>query len=201
MTRVFDNDGKAITVSIVETGPCFVSQIKTAEHDGYDALQIAYGTVKHITKPSTGHLKKLYNENPSAKDKNFRNLKEVHIPKEEIGKFKVGDEIKVDIFNEGDRVDVHAVSKGKGFQGTVKRHHFTTGPKTHGSDNYRQPGSIGATFPQHTIKGRRMSGHMGHENVTVQNLKVREIMPEKNLIFLEGPVPGIKDNLICIEGK
>ena len=201
MTKIFESSGKSRGISIVETLPCYVSEIKTVDKNGYDALQIACKEAKRLSKSEKGHLNKLYKENSSAKDKNFKVLKEIKITKDEVQKYKIGDEIKLDIFKAGEKIAIHAVSKGKGFQGTVKRHHFHTGPKTHGSDNYRQPGSIGATYPQRTIKGRRMSGHMGHENVTVKNLVLCDILPDKNLLLIEGSVPGSRGNLVTIEGK
>ena len=196
MTRIFQKDGKFICVTIIETGPCFVTQLKNKEQDGYEAIQIGYKEKKLLNKPEAGHLSSKKND----KLKNLMHLKEIRIDSSETDKYKIGDEIKSDIFKAKDLIEVSGISKGKGFQGTVKRHHFHTGPKSHGSDNYRQPGSIGATFPQRTIKGRRMSGHMGHECVTIKKLEVVEVMADKNLMLVKGSVPGHKDTLLAIKG-
>jgi len=196
MTRVFGKDGKAMAATVVEAGPCYITQIKNKEKDGYNALQIGYKSVKYLNKPEKGHLEK----NKIDKINFLQNLKECRVKEEEISKYKIGDEIKIDLFKPGDKVNISGVSKGKGFQGTVKRHNFTTGPKTHGSDNYRQPGSIGATYPQRTIKGKRMSGHMGCENVSVKNLEIIDVILEQNLLLIYGAVPGIVNNFITIKG-
>lgn len=186
MTRIFDKDGNTVPVSIMEAGPCVVTQVKSKDKDGYDAVQIGYGSLKHINKPAKGHLKKSQSDS--------RYLKEVKNSQD----LKVGDKITVDIFKSDDIVSISGISKGKGYAGTVKRHHFTTGPKTHGSNNYRQPGSIGATYPQRVIKGRRMSGHLGYDEVSVKNVKVIDINSEKNLLLVKGPVPGAKDRLLVV---
>jgi len=194
MTRIFSKNGKSLPVTVVEVGPCFITQVKKSDINGYNSVQIGFDKAKYTNKPEAGHLRK-------SKKENLSFLKEARIEKTKIDDYNVGDEIKVDIFSVGDIVNTSGVSKGKGFQGTVKRHNFHTGPKSHGSDNYRQPGSIGATYPQRTIKGKRMSGHMGNDNVTVKNLEIVDIIKENNLIVLKGAIPGIKGSIIVIKGK
>jgi large subunit ribosomal protein L3 len=198
MTRIFDKSGKVYAVTAVEAGPCAVTQIKKVTNDGYNAVQIGYDTTKKLNKPQKGHLKAA-TKNNSKLDK-IKFLNEFEINEKDLEDIKIGDEIKADIFKEGDEVEVSGNSKGKGYQGTVKRHNFTTGPKSHGSDNYRQPGSIGATYPQRVIKGRRMSGHMGNERVTIKGLKVIDVIAEKNILLISGAIPGIKGSLISIKG-
>jgi len=174
---------------VVEAGPCVVTQVKTVENDGYEAIQVGFGEAKKLAKPQEGHLK-------SAKAK-AKTLREFPLFDEEK---KVGDKITVDIFNVGDTVAVSGVSKGKGFAGTIKRHNFHRGPKTHGSHNYRAPGSIGAGYPEHVFKGQKLPGQMGAESVTVKNLKVVSLDPEKNLIVLRGAVPGPNRGIVIIKG-
>lgn len=198
MTRIFDKNGKSQPVTMVEAGPCCVTQIKQEEKDGYAAVQIGFGSDKKINKPEKGHLKNALKGN--TKQENIKFLNEIKITKSDSDNLKVGDELKADLFSAGDLIQVIGTSKGKGFQGTVKRHNFTTGPKTHGSDNYRQPGSIGATYPQHTIKGRRMSGHMGHEKSTIKGLKIQQVIPDKNILLISGAIPGVKNGLVIIKG-
>jgi large subunit ribosomal protein L3 len=198
MTRVFTDKGKAEAVTVVEAGPCNVIQLNNEEKNGYNSIQIGYGDKKYLNKPSLGHIKNAKKENDKIKNVSF--LKEVRVNKDEIANLKIGDELKTDMFKPGDTVSVSGVSKGKGFQGTVKRHHFHTGPKSHGSDNYRQPGSIGATFPQRTLKGKRMAGHMGAENITTFGLEIIDIIPEKNIILIKGAVPGAKNSIITVKG-
>jgi large subunit ribosomal protein L3 len=190
MTQVYKGDN-VTPVTLIETGPNFVTQIKTKEKDGYNAIQVGFGTKKekNIKKPQKGHLKKI--------EKNLRWLKEFRIENPEL---KIGDEIKSDIFVPGDKVNVIAISKGKGFQGVVKRHGFHGGPKSHGQkDRHRAPGSIGASWPQHVIKGMKMAGRMGGDKVTVKNLEIIEIDNENNLIALEGAIPGRKGTLVMIK--
>jgi len=189
MTRMFDKAGKSIPVTILNVAENIVTQIKTQEKDGYSAIQIGSGTKRHINKPEQGHLAK-------AKAKSAR-LTEVSTDKN----YRPGDKISLDIFEIGEKVNVTGVSKGKGFMGTVVRHHFKTGPKTHGSNNYRQPGSIGATFPQRVVKGRRMAGHMGADKVTVKNLAIIEISKEKDQLILRGAVPGPNKSGVLIWSK
>ncbi|MDD3096077.1 MAG: 50S ribosomal protein L3 [Candidatus Neomarinimicrobiota bacterium] len=192
MTRIFDERGRNIPVTVIEAGPCYVTQIKTAETDGYTAVQIGFEEVREkvVSKPELGHLK--------AAGKVLRNLKEFRV--ETVDDLKVGDEIHVDIFKKGDIISVTGRSKGKGFQGTVRRHNFNGGPKSHGQkDRLRAPGSIGASSsPSRVMKGMRMAGHMGDETVTVSNIEVVEIRPDKNILLLKGSVPGSRNGIIQI---
>jgi len=190
MTRIFDERGRNIPVTVIEAGPCFVTQIKTDETDGYTAVQVGFDEVREkiITKPELGHLK--------GAGKVLRTLKEFRL--DEVNDLKVGDEINVDIFEKGDIVAVTGKSKGKGFQGTMKRHNFSGGPKSHGQkDRLRAPGSIGAgSSPSRVWKGMKMSGQMGNENVTVRNIEVVEIRPDKNILLVKGSVPGSRNGIL-----
>jgi len=191
MTQIFRDD-KVIPITLIESGPNFVTQVKTKDTDGYSALQIGFGArkEKNIKKPQRGHLKNLGN---------LRWLREFRIDGIEL---KRGDEIKPDIFTVGDKVNVVAISKGKGFQGVVKRHGFHGGPKSHGQkDRHRAPGSIGSSFPEHVMKGKRMAGRMGGDRVTVKNLEVVEVDSENNLIALKGAIPGRRGTLIMIKSE
>lgn len=198
MTRIFEKNGNVCAVTAVEAGPCAIIQIKNKSKEGYNAVQIGFGAAKTVNKPQKGHLDKAAKNNSNLDKIKF--LNEFRVDDSDVESLKIGDELKADMFKEGDKVEITGTSKGKGFQGTVKRHNFTTGPKSHGSDNYRQPGSIGATYPQRTIKGRRMSGHMGNDRITVKGLKVLEVIPEKNILLISGAIPGIKGSLITIKG-
>lgn len=193
MTQLFNEQGLVVPVTIVEAGPCFVSQIKTTETDGYQAVQLAFDEVrlKNVTKPRAGHFEK-------AGIKPARHLREFDFS--DVDSVEVGKEVKVDIFTEGSMVRVVGVSKGKGFQGTVKRHGFHGGPKTHGqSDRLRAPGSIGqSSYPSRVLKGIKMSGRMGNDRQTLKGVQVIKIDTENNLIFLKGPVPGSKNSLVEI---
>ncbi len=194
MTTIFGENGVAIPCTVLEVGPCYVVQVKTKEKDGYEALQLGFEPKKekHTTKPLQGHFKK-------AGAPFLRVLKE--FKGFDITKYKPGDQIRVeDIFAVGDIVKVTGRSKGKGFQGVVKRHGFGGGPKTHGqSDRHRAPGSVGSSsFPSHTFKGQRMAGHMGDEQVTVRNLEVVEVIPDANLLVVKGSVPGAKNSYVKV---
>lgn len=197
MTQIFDNDGEVRPVTLVEAGPATVIQVKTAKHDGYNAVQLGYGSKnpKNIKNPQKGHLLKA--QSSKLKAESLRWLREFRIDKPED--FKSGDIIDAGVFKEGDKVKVSAVSKGKGFQGAVKRHGFSGGPRTHGQKHSeREPGSIGATWPQRVIKGKRMPGRMGAENVSVKNLEILKVEPEKNLLFISGAIPGRRGALVEI---
>lgn len=191
MTQVFDEHGEVIPVTVIEAGPCFVTQIKTPERDGYSALQLGFDETKprRLTKPQLGHLKKL----PP-----LRVLREFRAT--QIDGVQVGDRLTVEVFSPGDVVDVTGVSKGKGFQGGMKRHGFRGGPKTHGqSDRARAPGSIGAgTTPGRVEKGQKMAGRMGGDRVTIQTLEVVRIDPERNLLLVHGSVPGPNGRLVIV---
>ena len=191
MSQIFDEKGKVIPVTILETGPVKIIQIKTKEKDGYAAIQIGFGKKKNISKPLKGHLKNI---------DNFRWLKEFRVNEDKnIEGYKVGDEIKVDVLNEGETVNIRGLSRGKGFQGVVKRHGFHGKDATHGVKHAnRQPGSIGATTPQHVIKGKKMAGRTGGENITVKKVKVIKVEPQKNLLYLKGAIPGKRGTLIEI---
>lgn len=193
MTTIFENDGNAVPCTVIEAGPCFVTQIKNIEKDGYNSVQLGFEEMKekNSVKPLTGKFKKI-------KTPVLRHLKEIRdYP---VGDMKEGDQVKVDIFKEGDTVKVTGVSKGKGFQGVVKRHGFGGGLRTHGqSDRLRAPGSIGgSSYPSRVFKGQRMAGRTGGDNVTVRNLKVVKIFSDSNLILIKGAVPGTKTGMVEI---
>lgn len=190
MTRVFREDGTVVPVTVIQAGPCWVVQVRTPERDGYSAVQLGFDTKKRVNKPMRGHLKGLGN---------LRHLREFKLL-DGAERVTVGQRVDVTLFKPGDLVDVTGTSKGRGFAGVVKRHGFAGGPKTHGqSDRWRAPGSIGAnTDPGRVIKGLRMAGHMGHQRVTVQNLEVIRVDPERNLLFVKGAVPGPRKGLLLI---
>lgn len=193
MTRVFDQEGRAVPVTVIEAGPCPVVQIKTSGREGYDAIQAGFGEKrkKLFTLPVLGHFQK-------AKIEPRRILKEFRT--EGAEEFKVGQELRVEIFSPGERVDVSGVSKGLGFQGGVRRHGFRGGSKTHGqSDRMRAPGSIGASsYPSRVYKGQRMAGRMGGKRVTVRRLEVVQVDQERNLLLLKGAVPGKPNSYLTI---
>jgi large subunit ribosomal protein L3 len=189
MTQMFD-ESRLTPVTVIEAGPCRVVMVKTKERDGYEAVQLAFGEVKNreLSKAQLGHLTK--HDAPAS-----RILKEF----KKDGDVVVGQTIKADIFKKGDWVDVIGVSKGKGFQGVVKRHHYSGGPESHGSMFHRAPGSIGASsFPSRVWKGKTLPGHMGAERVTTQRLKVIESRPEENLLFVRGAVSGAANGLVVV---
>lgn len=188
MTQVFDERGLAHPVTVIECGPNVVTQIKTVEKDGYEALQLGFGLDKRLTKPEQGHRK--------ASGFMSRTLREVKA--DNIADFEIGQVIKADVFAEGDLVDVTGISKGRGFQGGVKRHGFSGGPRTHGqSDRLRAPGSIGSSAtPGRVFKGLRMAGRMGSDRVTVQNLRVLRVDTDRNVLLVTGSVPGAINGLV-----
>lgn len=189
MTQVFD-ETRLTPVTVIEAGPCRVVTIKTKERDGYEAVQLSYGEVKEgkLSKAELGHLKK--QQAPAS-----RVLREF----EKVGDVTVGDSVTVGMFKKGDWVDVVGVSKGKGFQGVVKRHNYAGGPESHGSMFHRHPGSMGASsYPSRVWKGKTLPGHMGAERVTVQRLKVVDSRPEENLLFVRGAIPGATNGLIVV---
>jgi large subunit ribosomal protein L3 len=181
MTQVFQPDGTMVAVSVVQVTPNTVTRLRTPERDGYTAVQLGAGESRRLTKPVAGQLKDL---------PRVRTIREFRL--DDVDGYAVGQQITVgDVFAEGELVDVTGVSKGQGFAGTVKRHHFKRGPKTHGSDNYRKPGSIGpGTTPGRVYKGLRMGGHMGSERVTMKKLRVVRVDADRNLILVKGSVPG-----------
>ena len=194
MTSVFSADGKNVPCTVIEVGPCVVTQVKTVEKDGYDALQLGFEEKKekHTSQPLMGHFK-------AAGVQPQRHLAEF---KGFNGEYKLGDTITVDMFTDNDFVDVVGTSKGKGYQGVVKRHGFGgVGQSTHGQHNrLRAPGSIGAcSYPAKVLKGMRMAGQMGNERVTVQNLQVVKVLPEHNVLMIKGSIPGSKGSIVLIE--
>ena len=194
MTQIIGEDGTVTPITVLQAGPATVTQIKTVETDGYNAVQLGYGQGKNLSKSVTGHVKKA-GENLAPKI-----LKEFRVA--EIPEVKVGDTLTVESFNLGDKVTVTGVSKGKGFAGTVKRHNFNESRNTHGfKGNIRRVGSIGSMYPQKVFKGKKMPGRMGHDQVTVKNLIVPYIDKENNLLGLKGAVPGPKKSIITVEGK
>src|SRR4051812_43106148 len=191
MTQVFQEDGRVERVTVVEAGPCHVTAIRAADRDGYESVQLAFGAVteKRITRAELGHLKK-------ADAPALRHVREF---RDEAGELQVGETITVDVFAKGDKVKVSGVSKGKGFQGTVKRHNFSRGPVSHGSHNVRAPGSIGASAtPSRVFKGIRGPGQMGNERVTQKGLEVVDVITDQHLLLLRGSVPGPKGSTVEI---
>lgn len=193
MSRVFDSSGDVVPVTVIQAGPCRVVQVKTKEKDGYQAAQLGFGKKrKSLTnKPLSGHLSRAKVEPQGV-------LREVGLDEGE--KLKPGQEIKADMFSVGQRVDVTGISKGLGFQGGVRRHHFKGGPKSHGqSDRLRAPGSIGgSSFPSRVWKGQRMAGRMGRERVTVRNLEIIDVDLERNIVLVKGAVPGKRNSILTI---
>ena len=190
MSQVFTEDGKLVPVTVIEAGPCCVVQVKTSGKDGYEAIKVGFveaAKEKNITKPLIGVFKK-------AGTPLYKFLKEF-----KMSGLKVGDMIKAENFAKGDTVTISGTSKGKGFQGGMKRHNFAGGPASHGSTRYRAPGSIGqSSWPSRVFKGMRMAGHMGSERVTVQNLKVIDVRPDQNLLLVRGAVPGTVNSILEI---
>ena len=190
MTQIFRDNGTAEAVTAIEAGPCSVIQVKTVAKEGYNAVQLGFGEVKRLNSPQRGHLKGLGQ---------FRYLREFRVADSEA--IKAGERIDVSLFKAGDLVDITGVSKGKGFAGVVKRHHFAGGPKTQGqSDRHRHPGSIGSTTsPGRVFKGMRMAGHMGDRKTTVRHLEVFEADPARNLLLVKGAIPGGRNGLLLIK--
>jgi large subunit ribosomal protein L3 len=192
MTQIFDSEGLAVPVTVIQVGKTVITQVKTVETDGYNAIQV--GTIaakeKHLTKAEIGHFKK------NGLD-NYRHLQEFRV--EDASKFSVGQKISLEVLENVEKVDVTGRSIGKGFQGTVKRHNFSRGPMGHGSKNHRAPGSIGAgTTPSRVIKGKRMAGNMGNERVTITKLKLVKVDSENGLVLVKGSVPGCEGRLVTI---
>jgi large subunit ribosomal protein L3 len=189
MVQVFDKNGRLRGATVIETGPCLVTQIKTPDTDGYTAVQLGFGAAKRTNKPARGHLQRLGD---------LRYLREFKV--DDPTQHNVGDRLGAELFQQGDRVDVTGISKGRGFAGSVKRYGFAGGPKTHGqSDRHRAPGAIGAgNTPGRTFKGMRMAGHMGAARVTVRNVEVLESNPARGIVIVAGAVPGPRDGLLKI---
>ncbi|HXZ29765.1 MAG TPA: 50S ribosomal protein L3 [Dehalococcoidia bacterium] len=194
MTQLFQESGETVAVSVIQAGPSVVTQVKSRDKDGYDAIQVGFVESKvrqsQLSSPQKGHLRGL---------ENVRYLREFRA--DDISSAKRGDKVDVGFLKQGDLVNVIGLSKGRGFAGVVKRHHFSGGPKTHGqTDRHRAPGSIGATtFPGRVLKGKRMAGHMGNKRVTARNLAVVQADPERNLLLVKGAVPGPNGELLLIE--
>jgi len=192
MTQIFSPEGRAVPVTVVEAGPCVVVQKKTIATDGYNAIQLAFDEKKErlTNKPMKGHFKK-------AGTKTYRLLREVEVSPDT--EYDLGQEIKVDIFTEGEWVDVTGTSKGKGFAGVIKRWNFNRAPMEHGSMYHRRPGSLGATDPGRVFKGRKMPGRMGGERVTIQGLQVVKVDPERNLLLIKGSIPGANGSYVMVK--
>ena len=195
MTQIFDEKGNVIPVTVIETAGNVVTQVKTVETDGYNSIQLGYGEVKakHINKPLEGHFKK-------AGVENKKHLREIRT--DDVQNYKVGDEVKADIFTAGEKVDVQGTSKGKGFQGVIKRHGQHRGPMGHGSMYHRRPGSMGSTStPGRVFKGKKLPGHMGRVTVTIQNLEVVKVDTDKNVLLVKGSVPGAKGAILKVKSS
>lgn len=201
MTQIFDEQGRVVPVTVVEAGPCIVTQKKTLETDGYEAVQVGYGEAKPYRKGARGHHRKMLNapEHGHLAKKGLpplRHLREFRMPG--VADLKVGDEIRVDVFSEGDLVDVTGTSKGKGFAGVVKRYHWHGADMTHGSMIHRKPQSAGSTDAARIFKNVGRPGHMGHERVTVKRLRIVRVLPERNVLLIRGAVPGPNGGLLTI---
>ncbi|EOX2761591.1 50S ribosomal protein L3 [Enterococcus faecalis] len=192
MTQIFTESGELIPVTVVEATPNVVLQVKTVETDGYEAIQVGYQDKREVlsNKPAKGHVAKA-NTAPKRFIKEFKNV--------ELGEYEVGKEIKVDVFQAGDVVDVTGATKGKGFQGAIKRHGQSRGPMSHGSRYHRRPGSMGPVAPNRVFKNKRLAGRMGGDRVTIQNLEVVKVDVERNVILIKGNIPGAKKSLITIK--
>ena len=192
MTQIFTESGELIPVTVVEATPNVVLQVKTVETDGYEAIQVGYQDKREVlsNKPAKGHVAKA-NATPKRFIKEFKNV--------ELGEYEVGKEIKVDVFQAGDVVDVTGTTKGKGFQGAIKRHGQSRGPMSHGSRYHRRPGSMGPVAPNRVFKNKRLAGRMGGDRVTIQNLEVVKVDVERNVILIKGNIPGAKKSLITIK--
>ncbi len=193
MTQIFTDKGEAIPVTVIEAGPCVVTQVRTKDNDGYEAVQLGFGDVKikHVNKPKQGHLK--------AAGRLVKHMREMKTT--DINSHNVGDIVNVDVFSVGEKVDVVGTSKGRGFAGVVKRHGFSGGPATHGqSDRHRAPGSIGSgTTPGRVWKNMRMAGRMGNDRVTVQNLEIVQVDLDRHVLLVKGSVPGAKNGLVMVK--
>ena len=195
MTQIFDEQGKVIPVTVIEAGPCVVAQVKTIETDGYNAIQLGFGDIKEskINKPEKGHFAK-------SKLTPKKHLREFRL--DSVENINVGDELKADTFATGDQLDIQGTSKGKGFQGVIKRHGQSRGPMGHGSMYHRRPGSMGSTStPGRVFKGKKLPGHMGMQTVTIQNLEIIKVDLDKNVILVKGSVPGNKGAILKIKNS
>ncbi len=193
MTSLISDDGVVTAVTLLSASPCVITQLKTDETDGYVAVQLGTESGKNANKPQVGHAAK----NKIAPSKIIREFRINEVSED----LSVGTEIKADVFSVGDEVQVTGTSKGKGFAGTIRRHNFKRGRKTHGGRNYRRPGSIGSMYPQRIFKGKRMAGHLGHDQVTVKGLKIALVDADNNLIAVTGAVPGPKKSIVVLKGS
>lgn len=192
MTQIIGDDGTVTPVTLVLAGPCTVTQVKSVEKDGYNAVQLGYGQGKNLSNAVSGHVK--------AAKVTPKVMHEVRV--DELPELAVGDKVTTEVFSVGDVIDATGTSKGKGFAGTIKRHNFHRGRKTHGGNGHvRKPGSIGSMYPQHVLKGKKMAGQMGGERVTVKNLTVAYIDADKNLIGVKGALPGPRKSIVVLNGK
>ena len=192
MTQIFDESGKVIPVTVIEAGPCVVAQVKTMDNDGYEAIQLGFGDVKEkkLTKPAKGHFTKV-NVTPKKHLREFR--------LDSVAEYTVGQELKADVFAAGDKLDIQGTSKGKGFQGVIKRHGQHRGPMGHGSMYHRRPGSMGSTTtPGRVFKGKKLPGHMGSQTSTILNLDVVKVDTDKNVILVKGSIPGAKKSIVRV---
>lgn len=193
MTRIFADDGSVVPVSVIEVTPNTVTRLRSVEKDGYSAVQLGAGTARRLTKPVAGQFKDLDKDHQGP-----RHVREMRIEDDET--YEVGQRVAVDAFAQGELVDVTGISKGHGFTGVIERHNFKRGPKTHGSDHHRAPGSIGAgTYPGRVWKGTRMAGQMGNARVTVKKLTVIRVDPERNLLLVKGAVPGARNGMLIVQ--
>lgn len=194
MTQVYDEQGHAVPVTVLEAGPCYVTQIKSTASDGYSSIQIGFKEKRdrHVSQPLRGHFQR-------AGVKPCRYLREFRVKEKDLPEYTPGRELRADIFSAGDRVDVSAVSRGKGFAGSIKRHGFARGPRTHGSRYHRGPGSLGAVDPGRVFKGRPLPGRMGGRQRTVQNLRVVQVDGDKNILLVRGSVPGPRKGLVEVK--
>lgn len=193
MSKMFLEDGKSVGVTVVEAGPCVVTQVRNIEKDGYNAVQVGFGKKRNLNKPEKGHLKELGD---------FATLKEFRSKKDEALNLNVGDKIEASVFEAGEKVAVSSTTKGRGFQGVVKRHKFRGGSRTHGQKHSeREPGSIGSVWPQRVVKGKRMAGRMGGDRVTVKGVKILKVDTENNLVVLKGAIPGKVGELLEIKNS
>jgi large subunit ribosomal protein L3 len=193
MTQIFDDEGNMLPVTVIEAGPCVVTEKRTEEKDGYKAIQLGFEDIKErkLNKPELGQFKK-HGLSPKRHLVEFRNFDE---------ELEIGDEVTVDIFEEGEMIKVQGISKGKGFSGNIQRWNQTAGPKTHGSHFHRAPGSIGAVDASRVFKGQKMPGRMGHEKTTIHNLEVVKVDVEKKVVLVKGSVPGPKKSIVSLIGK
>lgn len=192
MTQLTNDKGELVPVTLVQAGPCVVTRIRTTDRDGYSAAQIGWGEDQKLPKSVAGQFQKVKSA-PAV-------VQEVRLAAEEIENLKAGDVIAPDVFAVGDAVQVSGISRGKGFAGTIKRHNFSRGPKTHGSRSYRRPGSIGSMYPQKVWRGKKMAGRLGAAKTTIKNLQVADVVSEDNIVAIAGAIPGPKKGMVLIRG-